>query len=115
VSKAGPQRPAAKAAHSGAGAWEQYIDTLEQAVLTVDGEVSKGRTPGWLGIKPPPGPVPAPLRVRCEMLLMLLDEVTRQTERRRSDLRAQLAAMPHPRPVDHARAASLGHTVDVIS
>jgi hypothetical protein len=125
VNQAGRQRPAdlaerapaerAPAERAPAGPWQQYLDTLEQAVLTVETDVSNGSTPGWLGIRPPHGPVPDRVRGRCEMVLMLLDDVTRRTERRRADLRAQLAAMPHPRPLDHARAASLGHEVDVIS
>jgi hypothetical protein len=99
---------------SSAEAWDNYLSTLEQAALSVESEVSQGRSPGWLGLQPPPPPVPTHLRVRCEMLLMLLNEVTQRTERRRTDLREQLAAMPHRRPVDHARAASLGHQVDVV-
>jgi hypothetical protein len=97
-----------------AAAWDTYLTTLEQAALSVESEVAQGRTPGWLGIQPPPPPVPTHLRVRCEMLLMLLNEVTQRTELRRAELRDQLAAMPHRRPVDHARAASLGHSIDVM-
>ena len=106
--------PGVRPTGAGLDVWDVYLTKLEQAALEVEDEVARGRTPGWLGIRPPTGPVPPEYRSRCEMLLNLLDEVTRRTERRRAELRTVLAAMPRRRPVDHARSASLGHEVDVV-
>jgi hypothetical protein len=95
--------------------WDGYLDALEEAVLAVDAEVMSGRSPGWLDVHVPAGPIPSRLRVRGEVLLALLHDVTERTVLQRDDLAAELAAMPHRRPIDHAHFASLGSQLDVIS
>jgi hypothetical protein len=100
--------------HHGDLTWEQYLDVLETAVLTIDTEVLTGHSPGWLDAKVPQGPIPTPLRVRSQVLLALLHDVTERTQLQRDDLAAELAAMPHQRPIDHAHSASLGASIDLI-
>jgi hypothetical protein len=95
--------------------WDQYLDTLETAVLAVDSAVMSGGSPGWLEAKVPRQPIPNRLRVRSQVLLALLHDVTERTQLQRDDLAAELAAMPAARPIDHARSASLGAALDVLS
>ena len=95
--------------------WDQYLDILEEAVLAVDTAVMNGGSPGWLETNVPREPIPGRLRVRSAVLLALLHDVTERTQLQRDDLAAQLAAMPHPRPIDHTRAASLGERLDVLT
>ena len=95
--------------------WDQYLDVLEEAVLAVDTAVMNGGAPGWLEAQVPPEPIPDRLRVRSQVLLALLQDVTQRTQRQRDDLAAELASMPPPRPVDHARASSLGERLDVLT
>ena len=95
--------------------WEQYLDGLEVAVLAVDTAVMNGGAPGWLEAKVPREPIPNRLRVRSQVLLALLHDVAQRTERQRDELAAELASMPHPRPVDHTRPASLGERLDVLT
>jgi len=95
--------------------WEQYLDILEEAVLAVDTAVMNGGAPGWLEAKVPREPIPNRLRVRSQVLLALLHDVAQRTERQRDELAAELASMPHPRPVDHTRPASLGERLDVLT
>jgi len=95
--------------------WDKYLDILEQAVLAVDTAVMNGGAPGWLDAKVPREPIPPRLRVRSQVLLALLHDVTERTQLQRDDLAAELASMPHPRPIDHARSASLGGALDVLT
>jgi hypothetical protein len=95
--------------------WDQYLDILEEAVLAVDTAVMNGGTPDWLDARVPREPIPDRLRVRSQVLLALLHDVTERTQLQRDDLAAELAAMPPPRPVDHSRAASLGGRLDVLT
>jgi hypothetical protein len=95
--------------------WDQYLDVLEEAVLAVDTAVLTGGAPGWLEAKVPREPIPDRLRVRSQVLLALLHDVTERTQLQRDDLAAELASMPHPRPIDHGRAAFLGHRLDVLT
>lgn len=94
--------------------WDRYLDVLEEAVLAVDTAVSSGGAPGWLEAAVPRSPIPPRLRVRSQVLLALLHDVTERTQLQRDDLAAELASMPHTRPIDHARAASLGHSLDIL-
>jgi hypothetical protein len=95
--------------------WDQYLDLLEQAVLAVDTAVLNGGSPGWLEARVPHEPIPDRLRVRSQVLLALLHDVTERTQLQRDDLAAELASMPPARPIDHTRAASLGGRIDVLS
>ena len=95
--------------------WDQYLDLLEEAVLAVDTAVTTGGAPDWLEAKVPHEPIPDRLRVRSQVLLALLHDVTERTQLQRDDLAAELAAMPPPRPIDHARASSLGGRLDVLT
>ena len=95
--------------------WDHYLDLLEEAVLAVDTAVMNGGSPGWLENKVPKHPIPERLRVRSQVLLALLHDVTERTQLQRDDLAAELASMPHPRPIDHTRAASLGASLDVLT
>ena len=95
--------------------WDAYLDVLETAVLAVDSAVMNGGAPGWLEAKVPREPIPGRLRVRSQVLLALLHDVTERTQLQRDDLAAELASMPPTRPIDHARAASLGHHLDVLT
>ena len=95
--------------------WNAYLDVLETAVLAVDTAVMNGGEPGWLDAKVPKDPIPDWLRMRSQVLLALLHDVTERTQLQRDDLATELAAMPPPRPVDHARTASLGSHVDVLT
>lgn len=95
--------------------WDQYLDLLEEAVLAVDTAVTTGGAPGWLEARVPREPIPSRLRVRSQVLLALLHDVTARTQLQRDDLAAELAAMPPPRPIDHARASSLGGRLDVLT
>jgi hypothetical protein len=95
--------------------WEAYLDVLETAVLAVDSAVMNGGAPGWLSAKAPKEPIPSRLRVRSQVLLALLHDVTERTQLQRDDLAAELASMPPARPIDHARAASLGRRLDVLT
>ena len=94
--------------------WDRYLDLLEQSVLAVDSAVMNGRSPGWLEAQIPEGPIPDRLRVRSQVLLALLHDVTERTQLQRDDLAAELAALPGPRPRDRARAASLGGSLDIL-
>jgi hypothetical protein len=95
--------------------WDQYLNILEEAVLAVDTAVLTGGAPGWLEAKVPREPIPARLRVRSQVLLALLHDVTERTQLQRDDLAAELASMSPPRPVDPTRAASLGSHLDVLT
>jgi hypothetical protein len=95
--------------------WDQYLDILEEAVLAVDTAVMNGGAPGWLEARVPREPIPSRLRVRSQVLLALLHDVTERTQLQRDDLAAELAAMPAARPIDRARAASLGARLDVLT
>jgi hypothetical protein len=95
--------------------WDEYLNILEEAVLAVDSAVMNGGAPGWLEAGVPRTPIPDRLRVRSQVLLALLHDVTQRTERQRDDLAAELASMPHPRPIDHTRPASLGEKLDVLT
>jgi hypothetical protein len=95
--------------------WDQYLNSLEEAVLAVDTAVMNGGSPGWLENTVPRQPIPDRLRVRSQVLLALLHDVTERTQLQRDDLAAELASMPHPRPIDHARTASLGASLDVLT
>jgi hypothetical protein len=94
--------------------WDRYLDLLEQSVLAVDSAVMNGRSPGWLEAQIPEGPIPDRLRVRSQVLLALLHDVTERTQLQRDDLAAELAALPGPRPRDRARATSLGGSLDIL-
>ena len=95
--------------------WDAYLDVLETAVLAVDTAVMNGGAPGWLEAKLPGEPIPERLRVRSQVLLALLHDVTERTQLQRDDLAAELASMPPSRPIDRARAASLGSYLDVFT
>ena len=95
--------------------WDRYLDILEEAVLAVDTAVMNGGAPDWLEAKVPREPIPHRLRVRSQVLLALLHDVTERTQLQHDDVAAELAAMPHVRPIDHARAASLGGELDVLT
>ncbi len=95
--------------------WDQYLDILEEAVLAVDTAVMNGGAPGWLEARVPRDPIPGRLRVRSQVLLALLHDVTERTQLQRDDLAAELAAMPPPRPIDRTRAASLGERLDILT
>ncbi len=95
--------------------WDAYLDSLEESVLAVDAEVMSGRSPGWFDVKVPAGPIPPRLRVRGEVLLALLHDVTERTVLQRDDLAAELASIPHRRPQNNAYLAHLGSHLDVLS
>jgi hypothetical protein len=95
--------------------WDQYLDVLEEAVLAVDTAVMNGGAPSWLESRVPRAPIPDRLRVRSQVLLALLHDVTERTQLQRDDLAAELASMPPPRPIDHARTSSLGERLDVLT
>lgn len=95
--------------------WDHYLDVLEGAVLAVDAAVMNGGEPDWLSAKVPRAPIPLRLRVRSEVLLALLHDVTERTQLQRDDVAAELASMPAARRIDRARAASLGGEVDVFT
>ena len=69
--------------------WARYLDILEQAVLAVDSAVLSGRSPDWLDAKVPRRPIPHRLRVRSQVLLALLHDVTERTQSQRDDLAAE--------------------------
>jgi hypothetical protein len=77
--------------------------------------VLNGGAPGWLEAKVPHEPIPDRLRVRSQVLLALLHDVTERTQLQRDDLAAELASMPPARPIDNTRAASLGGRLDVLT
>jgi hypothetical protein len=107
-------------AESADAAWAGYLDGLEAALSTLDGQLLDGRAPaadalGALsGLTPPASPTPARLLDRRALLLAKLHDVTGHATARRDAVASQLAALPHRRAPRRPDApATLGGKLDI--
>ena len=101
-------------------AWGGYLDALEAALASLDGQLLAGQAPApdalgaLTGLTPPAAPAPGRLLDRRALLLAKLQDVTGRAIARRDAVAAELAALPHRRPRRAPdAAATLGTKLDI--
>jgi hypothetical protein len=94
-------------------AWNGYLDWLEVAVLELEHALAEGETPVWSTPQPPDGALPDDTLSRRDGLLVRMMVAAHRIEQRRDGIRAQIEALPAPRPrTAVAYAGTIGTNFD---
>jgi hypothetical protein len=94
-------------------AWDGYLDHLEEAVRELEHALAQGEPPHWSVPEPPDGTPPDATLSRRDALLARMVVAARTIEQLRDGIRAEIEALPAPRPrAALAYAGTLGTNFD---
>jgi hypothetical protein len=93
--------------------WGGYLDHLEVAVLELEHALAEGEPPQWSVPEPPDGTPPDETLYRRDALLSRMVVSAHTIEQLRDGIRAEIEALPAPRPrAALAYAGTIGTNFD---
>ncbi len=100
----------------GGSTWNEYLDSVEAAVLDVQNSLLEGRPPQMPALSLPAGPPPDHAGPRRAAVAALLAEVTELVGQHRDAVSERLASLPRQNRQSNAyHTADAGERLDVMS